>query len=553
MTNDTGTGGTGADGAGADGSSTGETGAERIAVARMRCERLAGRGGGAAVYVVKEESTGRRFAVKVPRAPAEAGGADLERELHVLRRVRHDHLVILHGSVETDVGSGILMEYLPGGSAADLVAVRGPVDLGEAVTVLAPVASALAHLHSLGIAHGDVSPANVLFTAEGLPKLGDLGLAGLVGAPGRPGGTPGFSAPEAAGGLWDGARGDAGRWNAGRGDAALHPERDVYALGALAWFLLTGRTPAPSRLRPPLSSLLPAAPGALSELIEECLSEEPSVRPDAAAVARRLFAGVVPEPVRLGGAVHPDALQDMATVQPGTTFPGERSHRRSRSRRPGRDRSVQGLRDRRGVRRGVRRPGRRPLRFRALLVGGIALVLAVAGLVQVPRTAPPDTAVVGAAPADTAVQDAGQDAGRDPLRAAVVLASRRDAALAAADAAALAGVHDPGGTSRAADEATIAALARAGLRYAGLRTELTGLVLRAGEGDAEVADGPDETDAAGGTARVEATSTIGSYRVVDATGATVRAVDAPTVQRLVFVLRRSAGGWLVASVLEAPP
>jgi hypothetical protein len=53
--------------------------------------------------------------------------------------------------------------------------------------------------------------------------------------------------------------------------------------------------------------------------------------------------------------------------------------------------------------------------------------------------------------------------------------------------------------------------------------------------------------------RVEATSTIGPYRVVDAAGTTVRAVNAPTVQRLVFVLRRSAGGWLVSSVLEAPP
>jgi hypothetical protein len=190
------------------------------------------------------------------------------------------------------------------------------------------------------------------------------------------------------------------------------------------------------------------------------------------------------------------------------------------------------------------------------MVGGLALVLAVAGLGQFPRTAP-DTAVVGAGPADAAAQDAVPDAGRDPLRAAVVLASRRDAALAAADTVALAGVHDPEGTSRAADEATIAALARAGLRYAGLRTELTGLVLRA-EDDAEVPDGAAETDAAetdaaGGTARVEATSTIGPYRVVDTAGSTVRTVDAPTVQRLVFVLRRSAEGWLVASVLEAPP
>ena len=509
-----------ADGTGTDGTNGTGADAERIAVAGMRCERLAGRGGTAAVYVVSEEATGRRFAVKVPRAPAGAAGADLEREVHVLRRVRHDHLVVLHGSVETDRGRGILMEYLPGGSAADLVAVRGPVDLGEAVTVLAPVASALAHLHSLGIAHGDVSPGNVLFTAEGLPKLGDLGLAGLVGAPGRPGGTPGFSAPEA----------DSGRWDAGQGDAALHPERDVYALGALAWFLLTGRTPAPSRLRPPLSSLLPAAPGTLAELIEECLSEDPPERPEAAAVARRLFAGVVPEPVRLGGAVHPDALQDMATVDPPS----------SRRLRPGRGRRGRGPN---GL------PGRsrrsRGGRSWPLLAAGLALVLAVAGAGHLARTAVPNITPRGAAPQQGTTQATPGPAGTgeavpaDPLRAAVVLASRRDAALAAADAGALAGVHAPDGTSRAADEATVAALAREGLRYAGLRTELTGLVLRA--------------EGADGTARVEATSTIGPYRVVDAAGATVRTVDAPTVQRLVIVLRPAAGGWLVASVLEARP
>ncbi|WP_225873865.1 serine/threonine-protein kinase [Zafaria cholistanensis] len=536
----------------------------------MRCERLAGRGGGAAVYVVSDEATGRRFALKVPRAPAGAGGADLERELQVLRRVRHDHLVVLHGSVGTDRGRGILMEYLPGGSAAELVAVRGPVDLGEAVTVLAPVASALAHLHSLGIAHGDVSPANVLFTADGLPKLGDLGLAGLVGAPGPAGGTPGFSAPEAA---------------TGSVDRALHPERDVYALGALAWFLLTGRVPGPSRLRPPLSSLRPGAPGPLSDLVEECLSEDPAARPEAAAVERRLFAGVAPQPVRIGGAVHPDALQDMATMEPARDRRGRPGCRGSGRRGPGRGGTGRSGAGRSGserggagrCRRGAGYPFRRAVRFRSLLAAGLALVLVIAGLGQLGQLGQFGTGALQGGPSqeeppqkeppqeepgreEPGRKEPGQEspahgsAGpRDPLRAAVVLASRRDAALAAANAGALAGVHAPEGTSRAADEATIAALARRGLRYEGLRTELTGLVLREGSGSAGKADGADAAARAEATARVEATSTIGPYRVVDAAGTTVRTVDAPTVQRLVFVLHRSSGGWRVASVLEAPP
>ncbi len=62
------------------------------------------------------------------------------------------------------------MEYCPAGSAAAVVAARGPLSVGEVLTVIAPIAEALQFLHEQGMTHGDVSPRNILFTAEGKPK-----------------------------------------------------------------------------------------------------------------------------------------------------------------------------------------------------------------------------------------------------------------------------------------------------------------------------------------------------------------------------------------------
>ena len=75
---------------------------------------------------------------------------------------------------------GLIMDYAAGGSLGQLVAGRGRLGPGETVTVLTPIAQALAYLHGQGFTHGDVSPGNVLFTAHGKPLLADLGVARMV-------------------------------------------------------------------------------------------------------------------------------------------------------------------------------------------------------------------------------------------------------------------------------------------------------------------------------------------------------------------------------------
>lgn len=491
--------------------------------------REIGRGGASAVHEVLDEATGERLALKIAldTGPGGTPSADaVAREVEVLRGILHPHLVPVVGTAPTSAGPGILMEYLPGGSAADLVAARGPVGLGEAVTILAPVARALAHLHGAGAVHGDVSPANILFTAAGLPKLGDLGLAGLVGRHGPTGGTPGFSAPESV----------------DESDRRLSPERDVFALGAVAWYLLTGRVPAATSHRPPLGSLVTAAPDEFALLLERCLSEDPALRPAAAEFAREVFRAAPPEPVSLTASVHPAALGHMVTVV--GEGPGRPRRRRRSAPVPGRARP--------GI------SGRRRVAVpRAAAIAAAVAVLGVVGAAAAvfvqdqgpagpegPGGEGPRPTAVATAPAVSAPEKPGAgNAGTvaavpaDPGRAAVALAGLRDAALAGAEPGLLGRVHHPDGSSLAADEETVRSLRERGLRYDGLRTVLASI---------SVAAGPSP-----GSVEVSAVSTIGPYRVLAADGRVVETVAEPTVQRVVLQLRRDDGGWLIGRVWEA--
>lgn len=169
--------------------------------------RELGSGGSATVWLATELRSGSNFAVKcLGRKPeASAPGAatsSMLREVRLLSRLDHDHLVKVRGVVELAGsfagGVGVVMDYAPGGSLGQLVSSRGRLGVGETVTILTPLAQALAYLHGQGMTHSDISPGNVLFTAQGKPLLSDLGISRVVGdALGVPdSGTPGFVAPD---------------------------------------------------------------------------------------------------------------------------------------------------------------------------------------------------------------------------------------------------------------------------------------------------------------------------------------------------------------------
>jgi serine/threonine protein kinase len=272
--------------------------------------RLLGQGGSSSVWLAREERTGREFALKCFRRAARRAARGegmteegIRREIRILSVLDHPHLIKAQSALTVEDGAdgntALLMDYAPAGSLGDLVAARGRLSVGEAVTVLTPVAQVLGYLHSKGFTHADVSPGNVLFTGQGKPMLSDVGIARMLGdpasAPGR--GTPGFMDPAPV---------DAVR-------AGLQPERDVYSAAALGWFCLTGTPPERSADRPPLTLLVPEVPRELAAALESGLNEDRRLRPTATALGTAVYRSASPLPLDLAPAVHPTVLPELVT------------------------------------------------------------------------------------------------------------------------------------------------------------------------------------------------------------------------------------------------
>ena len=197
-----------------------------------RIESL-GKGGTAEVYRVRDpEAPERELALKLLSKDLldPSAQARFEREAEILSRVRHPNVVKLYDVGRVEAGSYIVLEQIPG----------TPLDEGEeeltperVARVLERLAEAVQALHDAGVFHRDIKPDNVILRLDGEPVLLDFGTAkDLRGETlTRTGdflGTPEYVAPEEVG-LSD--------------RSTLTPAVDVYGLGALMYFLLTGRPP----------------------------------------------------------------------------------------------------------------------------------------------------------------------------------------------------------------------------------------------------------------------------------------------------------------------
>ncbi|WP_104176321.1 serine/threonine-protein kinase [Arthrobacter sp. Y81] len=514
--------------------------------------RELGRGGSASVWLVREERTLREFAVKcfdppeiVSPSVRDAGDPgmvrrgredNVRRELRILSTLDHDHLVKAHQVVRlrgaADGGLGLVMDYAAGGSLAQLVNCRGPLGVGETVTVLTPIAQALGYLHGKGFMHSDVAPGNVLFTAHGKPLLADLGITRMVGdaAAPFPAGTDGFLDPAPV---------DALR-------AGLQPERDVYSAAALGWYCLTGKAPERGPSRPPLSLVVPDVPAALAAALEAGLKEDRRERPTALEFAAAIYRSADAAPVDLAGAVHPTVLPELLTRR---NLPPSRAARRAATLRAWRRRlgAAGGPVKRKGRAPGRHAGGKRPwvrAAVAALACTGIASAWFLAGSQQAAAPdsvqAPPGLAqdVLPGTAGDPVQTDARQLAlSQKPEEAARGLAQLRSAAFSSGKLELLDEVNLENSPAAAADARISGRLRDSGHVLAGFDTTLT---------RAET-----EPDGSGSRAVVAITAVTSAYRETDAGGSVVAAEAAGSEQRLRLVLISYGGRWRIQEILPA--
>jgi hypothetical protein len=268
-------------------------------VGDYQLERQIGAGAAGTVWKARQPGPVPRV-VALKRLRAGSGAFDLarmRREAEVLSELDHPHIVRVHEVVPDGDGVALAMQFAPGGSLEDLLLERTSVAPGEVVAVAAPIADALASAHRRGVFHGDVKPANVLFTSDGEPLLGDFGVARTLGriTSHQVGGTPEYLAPE----LLDGARPD--------------PRADVYSLAVVCYRALAGVPPftgaaplavvrAADRGAHRRLETVAGVPPALARAVEQAMDRDPSRRFGSAdSFARALRAAVPPASVELPG------------------------------------------------------------------------------------------------------------------------------------------------------------------------------------------------------------------------------------------------------------
>jgi serine/threonine-protein kinase len=268
-----------------------------------RLKKKLGAGGMGEVYLAEHLLLRRPCAIKMIR-PEQAGDPKLlkrfEREVRTMATLTHANTVEIYDYGHAQCGSFYyVMEYLPGWSLEELVARHGPLPAARVVHLLRQVCGALREAHSIGLVHRDIKASNLIVCERGkvydVAKLLDFGLVKHHTIEGNDtrltqqgvlSGTPAYMSPEQAMGLSD-----------------VDARSDIYSLGAVAYYLLTGAVPferattmqvltahARDPVRP-LTQVNTDVPADLEQVILRCLEKEPDRRyQDAESLEQALAA-----------------------------------------------------------------------------------------------------------------------------------------------------------------------------------------------------------------------------------------------------------------------
>jgi serine/threonine-protein kinase len=273
----------------------------QVIAEKYRLVRLLGRGGMGEVYEARHVVVGRRFALKLLHphlAPGSSAVPRFLREARAAGSLENAHIAAVVDFATTSDGVPFLvMEYLEGQSLARLLAMTGPLPVPRAVGLLLQICDGLEVAHRAGIVHRDLKPDNLFVVkhhdGSELLKILDFGIAKLVDEPnaqlthsGAVLGTAFYMAPEQA-----------------RGEKQIDFRVDIYALGVIAFELLSAQKPHPGDgynailahilTQPPesLSSARPGLPPALVALVEAAMAFEPAQRPSSAAAWAASLSG----------------------------------------------------------------------------------------------------------------------------------------------------------------------------------------------------------------------------------------------------------------------
>lgn len=267
------------------------------------------------VYHARDRKSGSEVAVKV--LIKDRLGDRFAQEAQKLSQLSHPNLVRFFEFGNYQGRDYIVMEYLPGGDLAHYVAGR---TVEQILKIFVPICTGLGYLHSQGIVHRDVKPANILLDEHGVPKLTDLGSARQIDRKTRITkagailGTYAYLAPEQI------QSGDAG------------PAADLYSLGVCLFEALTGRRPFTIKNEfklmkahleeppPALSKLRPDLPESVDRLVASLLEKKAENRPTTAevvaAMLERCRSHLKEQAQQPGESFNPDqAIESLSEAQ----------------------------------------------------------------------------------------------------------------------------------------------------------------------------------------------------------------------------------------------
>jgi streptogramin lyase/predicted Ser/Thr protein kinase len=296
-------------------------------IAGHRITGLAGRGGMGVVYRALQLDLDRPVALKLIATPLASDDDFRERfvrEARAAAAIDHPNVIPVYSAGEDDGRLYLAMRFVEGEDLRTLVRREGPLDPHRAASIIAQVGGALDAAHARGLIHRDIKPANVLLDGDHA-YLTDFGLTKrLTGettmtGSGRWVGTLGYISPEQIRGQPVDAR------------------ADVYALGALLFYVLTGAAPYRrdsdeatlfAHLHDPAPdprALTPDVPGPMADVVRRALEKDPDDRyPSAGDLGRAALAaagdGPTPPPERTvaRGAAAPGGAADPETAVAGT-------------------------------------------------------------------------------------------------------------------------------------------------------------------------------------------------------------------------------------------